>query len=140
MPDLRKRLVLIDDHALLREGLERLLSAGDEFVICEEAGTAEEGLQFVREIRPDGVILDVGLPGESDGIELARKLWGEFPDMVVLILSAHDEPEYVQRAVEAGAMAYVLKSEAADTLRSALREAFRGNRTFPGGHVWPAIS
>jgi DNA-binding NarL/FixJ family response regulator len=130
--DSRKRIVLIDDHTLLREGLERLLSAGDEFVICEEAGSAAEGIELVREIRPDGVILDVELPGGSNGIELAKQLWGEFPEMVVLILSAHEEPEYAERAAEAGAMGYILKSEAAENLRTALRNAFRGRRTFPG--------
>jgi DNA-binding NarL/FixJ family response regulator len=127
----RKRIVLVDDHALLREGLERLLTAGDEFVICDEAGNAAEGIELVREIRPDAVILDVELPGGTDGIELAKKFWDEFPELIVLILSAHDEPEYARRAADAGAMGYVLKSQAAETLRTALRDAFRGRRTFP---------
>jgi DNA-binding NarL/FixJ family response regulator len=128
--DKRKRIVLIDDHMLVREGLERLLNAGDEFVICEEAGNAAEGIEMVRAIRPDAVILDIGLPGGTDGIEVAEKLWSEFPEIVVLILSAHEEPEYAQRAAQAGAMGYVLKSEAAETLRAALRNAFKGIRTF----------
>ena len=130
--DTRKRIVLIDDHTLLREGVQRLLTAGDEFVICEEAGSAAEGIERVREIRPDGVVLDVELPGGTDGIELAKQFWGEFPELVVVILSAHDEPDYAQRAAEAGAMGYILKSDAAETLRTALRDAFRGRRTFPG--------
>ena len=133
----RKRILLIDDHTLLREGLERLLSAGDEFVICEEAGNAAEGIEMVREIHPDGVILDVELPGGTDGIQLAGQLWGEFPEMVVLILSAHEEPEYARRAAAAGAMGYIMKSEAADTLRVALRNAFRGQRTFPNDPASP---
>lgn len=130
--DTRKRIVLIDDHTLVREGVQRLLTARDEFVVCEEAGSAAEGIERVREIRPDGVVLDVELPGGTDGIELAKQLWGEFPELVVLILSAHDQPDYAQRAAEAGAMGYILKSDAAETLRTALRDAFRGRRTFPG--------
>jgi DNA-binding NarL/FixJ family response regulator len=114
--DNRKRIVLIDDHLLVRQGLERLLNAGHEFVVCEEAGDAAEGMEIVRDMRPDAVIVDVGLPGGPDGIELTEKLWGEFPGLVVLILSAHEEPEYVRRAAQAGAMGYVLKKDAVDAL------------------------
>jgi DNA-binding NarL/FixJ family response regulator len=127
--DNRRRIILIDDHLLLREGLERLLNVGDEFVVCEAAGDAIEGMEMVRELRPDAVIVDVGLPGE-DGIELTERLKMEFPTLVVLILSAHDEPEYAQRAARAGAMGYILKSEAIDTLKIALRNAFAGKLTF----------
>jgi DNA-binding NarL/FixJ family response regulator len=129
-PDRRKRIVLVDDHELVREGLERLLNIGDEFVVCEEAGDAVECIELVREMRPDAVIIDVGLPGEHDGLELTEKLRSEFPALIVLILSAHEEPEYARRAAQAGAMGYVLKNEAVETLRTALRNAFKGKRTF----------
>ena len=128
--DDRKRIVLIDDHALVRQGLERLLNLGDEFVVSEEAGNASEGIEMVREMRPDAVIVDVGLPDGMDGIEVTEKLKREFPGLVVLILSAHDEPEYARRAARAGAMGYVLKSEDVETLRTALRNAFNGKLTF----------
>src|SRR5262249_20014204 len=94
--DKRKRILLVDDHALVRQGLERLLNVGDEFVVCEEAGTAAEGIELARELRPDAVIVDVGLPGSTNGIELTKKLRNEFPAIVVLILSAHDEPKYIR--------------------------------------------
>jgi DNA-binding NarL/FixJ family response regulator len=128
--DRRKRILLVDDHALVRQGLERLLNHGDEFVVCEEAGTAAEGMEMMRELRPDGVIVDVGLPGGTNGIELTKELRSEFPGVVVLILSAHDEPKYVRSAANAGAMGYVLKNEAIESLRIALRRAFAGKRTF----------
>lgn len=128
--DKRKRILLVDDHAVLRQGLERLLNLGDEFVVCEEAGNAAEGIELVREVRPDAVIVDVGLPGGTNGIELTKKLRDEFPDTVVLILSAHDEPKYVRSAQKAGAMGYVLKNDAIENLRIALRRAFAGRRTF----------
>jgi DNA-binding NarL/FixJ family response regulator len=127
--DNRKRIILIDDHLLFRQGLERMLNAGDEFVVCEDAGNAADGLEKVRDLRPDGVIVDVGLPG-ADGIELTRHLLNEFPNLVALILSAHEEPEYAARAKAAGAMAYILKSEAIEALHLALRNAFNGKRTF----------
>lgn len=128
--DHRKRIVLIDDHLLLRQGLERLLSTGDEFVVIEEAANAKEGMEMVREMRPDAVIVDVGLPGGQDGIDLTTQLLHEFPNLIVIILSAHDEPEFADRALAAGALGYVLKNEAVETLRSTLREAFAGKGAF----------
>jgi len=128
--DKRKRILLVEDHALVRQGLERLLNVGDEFVVCEEASTAAEGMELVRELRPDGVIVDVGLPGGTDGIELTKQLRNEFPEIVVLILSAHDEPTTVRSAEQAGAMGYVVKNEAIENLRIALRRAFAGKHTF----------
>jgi DNA-binding NarL/FixJ family response regulator len=125
----RKRIVLIDDHLLLRQGLERLINATDEFVVCEEAGDANQAIEVVRELRPDGVIVDVSLPG-TDGIELTKELLSEFPNLVVVILSMHTEPEYAIRAIQAGAMAYVLKDQTMDALHIALRNAFNGKRTF----------
>jgi DNA-binding NarL/FixJ family response regulator len=128
--DNRKRIVLIDDHLLVRQGLERLLNTGDEFVVCEETGDAVTGMELVRELRPDGVIVDVGLPDGMDGIQLTKQLRSEFPNLVVLILSAHNEPEYVRDAAKAGAMGYVLKDASIEGLRIALRRAFNGRRTF----------
>src|SRR6188768_4053858 len=121
--DPRKRIVLIEDHLVVREGLERLLNLGDEFVVCEEAGDADQGLEAVREMQPDAVIVDVELPGE-DGIELTKVLLREFPHLVIVTLSAHDEPQVALRALNAGAMAYVVKSEGIEALRTALRRAF----------------
>lgn len=129
MTDHRKRIVLIDDHIVVREGLERLLNFGDEFVVCEAAGDGNEGLEVVREMRPDAVIIDVALPG-ADGIEVTRQLIANFPQLIVLILSAHEEPEWALRAMHAGAMAYVQKSEGIEALLNALRDAFKGRRTF----------
>ena len=135
--DHRKRIVLIDDHMVLRQGLERLLNIGDEFVVCEEAGNAADAIDLVREIRPDGVIVDIGLPSPGpDGIELTKQLLGEFPNLVVLVLSAHDEPEYAIRAMNAGAMGYVQKNQDIDVLRNALRDAFSGKQTFGMLEKW----
>ena len=115
----RKRIVIVDDHVLLRQGLERLLDLTDEFLVCGQAGNAAEGLDVVRKTRPDAVIVDVSLP-DKNGIELTKQLVSEFPKLPVLILSMHDESEFGARARQAGAMAYVLKSEAVECLHSAL--------------------
>jgi DNA-binding NarL/FixJ family response regulator len=129
LDDQRKRIVLIDDHAVVRQGLEQLLNLGDEFVVCEEAGDAEEGIQTVREMQPDAVVLDIELPG-ADGIELTKQLLHEFPHLTVIALSAHEEPELAIRAMNAGAMAYVVKSEGIEALLKALRSAFNRKRSF----------
>jgi DNA-binding NarL/FixJ family response regulator len=128
--DNRKRLILIDDHILVRQGLERLLNLGDKFVVCEETGDAATGLELVRELRPDGVIGDGCLRHGTDGIDLTKKLLDEFPAIVVVILSAHDDPKYIRRAAKAGALAYVLKSALFETLQLALCNAFNGKLTF----------
>jgi DNA-binding NarL/FixJ family response regulator len=127
--DQRKRIVLIDDHLVVRQGLERLLNLGEEFVVCEEAGDAASGMALVREMQPDGVVVDVQLP-DTDGIELTRCLLEEFPHLVVITLSAFEEPEMALRAMQAGAMAYVLKSDGIDSLTAALRDAFNHKRNF----------
>jgi len=131
--DNRKRLILIDDHVLVRHGLERLLNQGDKFVVCEETGDAAIGVELVRELRPDGVIVDACLRNGTDGIDLTKKLLREFPAIVVLILSAHDDPNYIRRAAKAGAMGYVVKRAPLETLLVALRNAFNGIRTFSSG-------
>ena len=127
--DQRKRIVLIEDHVLVRQGLERLLNLSDEFVVCEEAGDATDGIEMVRETQPDAVIVDVELRDE-DGIEVTELLLHEFPHLTVIALSAHEEPELALRAMQAGAMAYVLKNEGIDALLIALRNAFNRKRTF----------
>ena len=127
--DDRKRIILIDDHALLRQGLERLLNTSDDFVICEETGSAAEGYELVREMQPDGVVIDISLP-DADGIDLTQRLLAEFPGLTVIILSGHDGPDYESRAMAAGAMGYVGKNEAVDQLIIALRNAFHGQKHF----------
>ena len=125
----RKSVVIIDDHIFLRQGLERVLNATDEFFVCEEAGNAADGLDAVREMRPDAVIVDVGLPDIS-GIELTKQLIAEFPGVIVLVLSMHEEVEYAVRAMQAGARGYIMKNEAVDALQNALRDVFAGKRLF----------
>src|SRR5262249_4401776 len=100
-----------------------------EFVVCEEAGDADRGMEIVREMQPDGVVVDVQLPG-IDGIELTEQLLREFPHLVIIALSANEEPETALRAMHAGGMAYVAKSEGIEALRTALRNAFNHKRSF----------
>ncbi len=120
-----KRIILVDDHPVLRKGLVRLIDSKDEFVVCGEASTAVDAMALIRELEPHLVIVDIGLPGVS-GIELTKTIHAEFSKLPVLILSMHEEALYATRALRAGAMGYIVKQDAIDNIADALREALNG--------------
>jgi DNA-binding NarL/FixJ family response regulator len=122
-----KRILLVDDHPVLRKGLARLIDSKEEFVVCGEASTAVDAMALIRELEPHLVIVDIGLPGTS-GIELTKTIRAEFPPLPVLILSMHEEALYATRALRAGAMGYIVKQDAIDNITNALREALNGRR------------
>ena len=126
-PQNKKRILLVDDHPVLRKGLVRLIDSKDEFVVCGEASTATDAMQLIRELKPDLVIVDIGLPGAS-GIELTKTIRAEFGKLPVLILSMHEEALYATRALRAGAMGYIVKQDAIDNIAVALQEALAGRR------------
>src|SRR5439155_3863922 len=123
----KKRILLVDDHPVLRRGLVRLIDSKDEFVVCSEASTAADAITMIRELKPDLAIVDIGLPGAS-GIELTKTIRTEFPQLPVLILSMHEEALYATRALRAGATGYIVKQDAIDNIAAALREALNGRR------------
>ena len=122
-----KRVLLVDDHPVLRKGLVRLIDSKHEFLVCGEASTAQDAMALIRKLGPDLVIVDIGLPGTS-GIELTKTIRAEFPKLPVLILSMHEEALYATRALRAGAMGYIVKQDAIDNIATALREALNGRR------------
>ena len=121
----KKRILLVDDHPVLRKGLVRLIDSKDEFVVCGEASTAADAMALIRELEPHLAIVDIGLPGAS-GIELTKTIRAEFQKLPVLILSMHQEAFYATRALRAGAMGYIVKQDAIDNIADALREALNG--------------
>jgi DNA-binding NarL/FixJ family response regulator len=122
-----KKILLVDDHPVLRKGLVRLIDAKDEFVVCGEASTAAEAIVLIRELEPHLVIVDIGLPGAS-GIDLTKTIRAEFPKLPVLILSMHEEALYATRALRAGATGYIVKQDAIDNIAAALREGLNGRQ------------
>jgi two-component system response regulator NreC len=119
------RLVLIDDHQLVRQGIKALLVNSPEVKIVGEASDAEQGLLLIEQQNPDVVLLDIAMPG-MNGIELTRRLYGRFR---ILILSVHSAEPYVVEALQAGAMGYVLKSSSdAEELLTAIRAVASGQR------------
>ena len=121
------RILIVDDHAVVRAGLAMLVNAERDLDVVGEAGSAREAIFEARTTKPDVVLMDVMMPDQS-GIEVVPQLLHELPDAKVLVLSMQDDPRYVREAFEAGASGYVLK-EAADTeLVAAIKEVAGGGR------------
>ena len=127
------RVVLVDDHAVVRSGLRLLLEKQDDIEVVGEAGNAKDAIFRARALKPDVILLDVVMPGES-GIEVLPKLLKETPETRVLLLSMQDDPSYVREAFAAGASGYVLKEAADEEVVSAVREIADGGR-----YVHPAL-
>ncbi len=123
------RVMLVDDHVLVREGLRHVLGATPGVEVVAEAGDGEMALTLAREAAPDVVVLDLSLPG-AGGLEVTTRLREALPAVRVLILSVHDHPEYVLGAVRAGAQGYLRKDTSPAELREALRAVARGESYF----------
>lgn len=127
------RVLLVDDHAVVRAGLRHILDAEDDIETVGEAGSAQESIRAARELTPDVVLMDVML-GDGSGLDATPEVLLVAPGAKVLVLSMQDDPRYVREAFAAGASGYVLK-EAADTdVVGAVREVAAGNR-----YVHPAL-
>ena len=119
------RLLLIEDHAVVRSGLRMLLEGEADVEIVAEAGTAREGLDAVRQWHPDVVLMDIGLPDLS-GIDATREIKKMNPNTAVVALTIHEDEEYFFRMLEAGASGYVPKRAAPEELLTAIRAAASG--------------
>jgi len=121
----RTRVFLVDDHPLLRQGIAESLGDEADLLVCGQAGSAEEALPAIASAKPEIVIVDISLPGR-DGIELTKDITHRYHDVLVLVFSMHDESLYAERALQAGAAGYVMKSASSDTLIQAIRKVLTG--------------
>jgi DNA-binding NarL/FixJ family response regulator len=119
------KVLLVDDHPLVREGLVNLISQQADLQICGEAGNEPQALELVRTVQPDVAIVDISLETGS-GIELIKSIKAMFPAVTVLVLSMHDESLYAERALRAGARGYIMKREAAKKVIEAIRCVLAG--------------
>jgi DNA-binding NarL/FixJ family response regulator len=129
MTDAPIRVLVADDHAVVREGIRRVLEGAQNIVVVAEAEDGESALERAAREAPDVAVVDISMPGMS-GIELTRRMREVCPDVGVLILSIHDHPEYVLEAIRAGAAGYLLKSAAPSEVRDAVRAVAAGNEHF----------
>ena len=123
------RVLVADDHAVVREGIRSVLQGEAGFTLVGEAATAAEAVRLVGDLHPDVAVLDVTMPGGS-GLEAAARIRQESPATRILILSMHDNPEYTRESVRAGAHGYLLKDSAAAELRQAIRTVSDGETYF----------
>lgn len=121
----RKRILLVDDHPLVRHSLALWIERAPELEVCGQAESAAEALSMAARLKPDFVLTDVSMPGRN-GLELIKDLRALHPDIQVLVLSMHDESLYAGRALRAGARGYITKRAGADGVVGAIREVMQG--------------
>ena len=121
----RRKILIVDDHPILRKGLSMVIDQEPDLVVAGEAEDVPGGLDMIETIKPDVVIVDLSLPG-VDGIELIKTMKLKYRDLPALVVSMHDETLYAERALRAGARGYIMKQEAVDKVLVAIRKVLNG--------------
>lgn len=127
-PGLRKgkiRVLLVDDHPVLRRGLAQLINQESDMMVCGEAEEATKAFEAVGTLNPDVAVVDISLK-RGNGIELVKNVKARFPTLAMLVLSMHDETLYAERALRAGALGYIMKEEATEQVLVAIRRVVNG--------------
>lgn len=122
------RILIVDDHDLVREGIRTMLEQEPGFEVVGEVGDGQEAIRRVRELAPDVVLMDVALPGGIGGLEATEVILSERPATRVIILTQYEQGEYIRRALKIGAQGYLLKRSASSQLKEAIRTVARGER------------
>lgn len=123
----RRKVLIVDDHPIVRQGLRLMINEEPDLVVCGEVQSEREARAAIRELEPDVVIVDISL-AQGDGLELVRNAHAHHPDLPMLVLSMHDELIYAERLLAAGASGYIMKHAASDQLLVALRRVLSGGR------------
>ena len=124
--DSRKRILLVDDHAVVRFGISQLVNRQSDLVVCGEAESAARALDLISKLKPDLVVTDLSLK-DSSGLELMRNIKAQFPGLPILVVSIHDESIYAEIAFRAGALGYLMKQEALERIPTAIRRVLVGS-------------
>ena len=121
------KILLADDHSIVRDGLRRIVEDAGDMTVIAEAADGAEAIQQVQEKVPDMAVIDISMPG-MDGLEVISRLHHYYPDLPILILTMHEEEQYVVRGISSGAMGYVTKRSAPEELVKAIRKVHEGGR------------
>jgi DNA-binding NarL/FixJ family response regulator len=122
----KRRILVVDDHPLVREWLTNLIDQTSDLTVCGEAEDAKGALEAISRTRPDLAIIDLSLGGES-GIDLIRAIHEQFPDVTMIVLSMHDERVYGERSIRAGARGYIMKRESSTKVVEAIQQVLQGS-------------
>ncbi|OUN00067.1 MAG: DNA-binding response regulator [Paenibacillaceae bacterium ZCTH02-B3] len=121
------RLLIVDDHAVVRSGLKALLDGKHDIEVVGDAADGNEGIRLALELKPDVVLMDLSMPHGKDGLTATSELKKQLPDTAVLVLTMYDDDEYLFRAIQAGASGYILKSAPHEELVQAIHSVARGD-------------
>lgn len=121
----KSRVLIVDDHPILRQGLRQMIDLEDDLEVCSEAETSHQALDAIRTAAPGIAIVDITLKN-SNGIDLVKDIKRQYPKLPVLVLSMHDESLYAERALRAGARGYIMKREPSDLVLTAIRQILSG--------------
>ncbi len=121
----QKKILIVDDHPMMRDGLAALISAQPDLAVCGQAANAREAMQAIESLPPDLVLMDISLPGKS-GLEAVKDIQALASGLAVLVLSMHDESLYAARVLRAGARGYVMKQEGGKRIMEAIRAVLEG--------------
>jgi len=122
------RILIVDDHDLMREGVRTMLEQEAGFEVVGEVGDGQEAIRQVRELQPDVVLMDVALPGGIGGLEATEAILAERPETRVIMLTQYEQREYIRRALKIGAQGYLLKRSVSGQLKEAIRTVYQGRR------------
>jgi len=125
MAKAKNRVLIVDDHPIVRQGLRRLIEQEDDLTVCGEVETARDAKAAIRDLKPDAVIVDISLR-QGDGIELVKDSRAHYASLPILVLSMHEETIYAERMLSAGANGYIMKQAASDQFLVALRRVLDG--------------
>lgn len=125
----RFKILIADDHAMIRDGVKNLINQHIEYSVIGEATNGNEALSLYRSLKPDLLILDISLP-DVNGMEVSRQLLEEFPQASIIVLSMYDGEDYISRCLEIGVKGYVVKNESGSELENAIRSVLKGNNYF----------
>ena len=121
----KARVLLVDDHAILRQGLAQLINQEPDLVVCGEAEEAPKGFELAGTLKPDVAVVDISLKG-GNGLELIKNIKASHPSIPILVLSMHDEALYAERVLRAGSLGYIMKEEAAEGVLVGIRKVLKG--------------
>lgn len=120
------KLVIVDDHPVVRQGLKQIIEEEKDLAVCGSTGNANQAIKIIEKLRPDLVLVDLRLEGNASGLDLVKSINQRFPSIPSIVISMQDDLLYAERSIKAGAKGYVMKSEAEDTIVNAVRDVLNG--------------